>query len=182
MNRYFLRSERLGFRSWSPRDFELARGLWGDPEVTRWIGGPFTEVQVRERLAREMETEKSVGVQYWPVCLLATEEHVGCCGLRPYKLEERIFALGFHLRPAYWGRGIAGEAARAVLEHAFSDLGVAALFAGHNPGNDPSRRLLGKLGFKYSHDELYPPTGLQHPSYFLTAEDYERSRPPAVPE
>jgi hypothetical protein len=35
-----------------------------------------------------------------------------------------------------------------------------------------SERLGFRLGFKYSHDELYPPTGLQHPSYFLTAEDY----------
>jgi ribosomal-protein-alanine N-acetyltransferase len=178
MSRYFLRSERLGFRRWSPRDFKLAWGLWGDPEVTRWIGGPFSEEQVRERLAREMATAKSVGVQYWPVFLLATGEHAGCCGLRPYDLEARIFALGFHIRPLYWGRGIAGEAARAVLAHAFSELGAASLFAGHNPRNDPSRRLLGKLGFKYSHDELYPPTGLQHPSYFLTAEDYESARPP----
>ncbi|HEY0552670.1 MAG TPA: hypothetical protein VGG20_00270, partial [Thermoanaerobaculia bacterium] len=58
---YFLRSERLGFRSWSAGDFELAWGLWGDPEVTRLMGGPFSEQYVRERLAREIATLGSVG-------------------------------------------------------------------------------------------------------------------------
>ena len=29
-----------------------------------------------------------------------------------------------------------------------------------------------KLGFRHTHDELYPPTGRLHPSYLLTASDY----------
>jgi [ribosomal protein S5]-alanine N-acetyltransferase len=172
MSPYFLRSARLGFRNWSACDFELAWGLWGDPAVARWVGGPFTAEQVRERLDREIANQEATGAQYWPAFLLASGEHVGCCGLRPHRPEARTFAFGFYLRPAYWGCGLAGEAARAVLEHTFSTLGAAALVAGHNPGNDPSRRLLGKLGFRYSHHELYPPTGLQHPSYVLTAEEY----------
>ncbi len=141
--------------------------FWGDPEVTRRIGGPFSESYVRERIERETATLKEYGVQYWPLFLLATGEHVGCCGLRPYKPDESIYALGFHLRPAFWGRGYAEEAARAVIDHAFDRLGARALFAGHHPENDPSRRLLAKLGFRYTHDELYAPTGLEHPSYLL---------------
>jgi RimJ/RimL family protein N-acetyltransferase len=170
---FFLRSGRLGFRPWSADDFELAWGLWGDPEVTRLMGGPFSEEYVRERLAREIETLRSVGVQYWPCFLLATGEHVGCCGLRPYK---NAFAFGFHLRPEHWGHGLAGEAARSVLAHAFSTLAASTLFAGHHPRNDPSRRLLGKLGFKFSFEEVYPPTGLPQPWYSLTAEDFEAAR------
>jgi ribosomal-protein-alanine N-acetyltransferase len=169
---HFLTSQRLGFRPWSADDFELAWGLWGDPEVTRLMGGPFSQEHVRERLAREIETLRSLGIQYWPCFLLATGEHVGCCGLRPHKLEERIFAFGFHLRPRHWGRGLASEAARTVLAHAFSMLTLSSLIAGHHPQNDPSRRLLGKLGFKYSHDAIYPPTGLLQPWYSLTAEGF----------
>lgn len=169
---YFLRSERLGFRRWSADDFELAWGLWGDPEVTRLMGGPFSEEYVRERLAREIATLESVGVQYWPCFLLATGEHVGCCGLRPYELEEGRFAFGFHLRPEHWGIGLAGEAVRAILEHAFSTLAVRSLIAGHHPENHASRRLLGKLGFRYSHDAFYAPNGIDQPWHVLSAEDY----------
>jgi ribosomal-protein-alanine N-acetyltransferase len=170
--RYFLRTERLGFRPWSPRDFELAWGLWGNSEVTRLMGGPFSEEYVHERLAREIANLESVGVQYWPCFLLATGEPVGCCGLRPYEPEERRFAFGFHLRPEHWGQGLAGEAAWAIVRHAFSTLAVGSLIAGHHPRNEPSRRLLGKLGFKYSHDAFYAPNGIDQPWHLLTAEDY----------
>ena len=158
---YFLRTRRLGFREWRESDLELALGLWGDPEVTHLIGGPFPAEQVRERLARE----RAGPMQYWPIFLLATGEHIGCCGLRPK--QEGVPELGFHIRRAHWGHGYAKEAARAVIRHAFDHLGARALFAGHNPANAPSRALLGKLGFDYTHDERYAPTGLMHPSYLL---------------
>ena len=173
---YFLRSERLGFRPWSEADIELALALWGDPAVTRLIGGPFSPGQVQERLSREIATARSHGVQYWPVFLLATGEHVGCCGLRPYRSEERVYEIGIHLRAAYWGQGYAPEATRAVMAYAFEALGANALFAGHNPANGASRRILGQLGFRYTHDEFYPPTGLRHPSYLLTAEEFSRTQ------
>jgi hypothetical protein len=38
--RLFVISERLAFRPWSADDFELAWGLWGDPEVTGKAGLP----------------------------------------------------------------------------------------------------------------------------------------------
>jgi len=60
------------------------------------------------------------------------------------------------------------------MAHAFGELKVAALFAGHNPANAVSRHLLGKLGFRFTHEELYEPTGLQHPSYLLTAAEYRQ--------
>jgi RimJ/RimL family protein N-acetyltransferase len=49
---YFLKSERLGFRYWTEQDFPLARALWGDIEVTRYFGGPFSDDEVRVRLGR----------------------------------------------------------------------------------------------------------------------------------
>jgi [ribosomal protein S5]-alanine N-acetyltransferase len=173
---YFLQSERLGFRTWSEADCDLAMGLWGDPEVTRLIGGPFSEEQVRERLSREIATMQSHGIQYWPIFLLATGEHVGCCGLRPYRVDEGTYEIGVHLRRAFWGQGYAPEATQAVTAYAFTTLGVKALFAGHNPANEASRRVLEKLGFRYTHDEYYPPTGLDHPSYIFTAEEFKRTR------
>ena len=85
---------------------------------------------------------------------------------------DKVYEVGFHLRPPFWGRGIATEAATAVLSHAFRTLEVDAVFVGHNPKNDKSRRLLLKLGFRYTHDEFYQPTGLMHPSYLLAAADW----------
>ena len=173
---YFLHTERLGFRYWTAADLGLALGLWGDGEVTKLIGGPFSREQVQARLSLEISNLKTYGVQYWPVFLLSGDEHLGCCGLRPYQMDRGIYEVGVHIRSADWGKGYAPEAVRAVMEFAFDTLGAKGLFAGHNPANDASRHLVEKLGFHYTHDEYYPPTGLHHPSYMLSVDEFARTR------
>ena len=168
---YFLKSSRLGFRSWRADDLDLAIQLWGDYTVTKFFDarGKWSRDAVRERLAKEIRTRKTHGVQYWPIFLLASNAFVGCCGLRPYDLSKRIYEIGFHIRSNQWRRGYAREAAAAVIDYAFNTLKVNGLFAGHNPKNAVSQHLLEQLGFYHTHDEYYPPTGLNHPSYALKA-------------
>ena len=156
-------TERLVFRCWRDDDLALAMALWGDARVSALVGGPFSDVDVRDRLALEIETQRVHGFQYWPITTRAGDP-VGCCGLKPRSAE--MHELGFYLRADAWGNGYAVEAGRAVIALAFASP-IAALFAGHHPDNDASRRTLAKLGFRYVFDELYPPTGLQHPCYEL---------------
>lgn len=162
---YFLTTERLGFSWWTEGDLELAKSLWEDPKVCRYIcaAGQFSDEEVRERLALEVENGRRHHVQYWPVFDLEAGGLAGCCGLRPH--GGRMYEMGVHLKPEFWGRGIAGEACRAVMWYACSELNAEGLFAGRHPENNGSRRLLERLGFKYTGEEFYSPTGLYHPSY-----------------
>jgi [ribosomal protein S5]-alanine N-acetyltransferase len=164
---YFLESPRLGFRSWSHDDLPLTRELWGDLEVTKFFGGPFSEEEIARRLQVELDRAAAHNFQYWPMHLLDGGEFVGCCGLRPYKLEQGIPELGFHLCPKFWGRGLAPEAATAVIQHAFDSFGAQALSAGHHPDNGNSKKVLQRLGFHYSHDEYFPALGINIPYYLL---------------
>lgn len=169
MGDYFLRSPRLGFRRWRAVDLGFAIKLWGDPAVTRYIAARgFTLHEVRVRLRNEIHAERTCGLQYWPVFLLATGQHVGCCGLRRREKQPDIPELGVHLVREHWRQGYAFEAASRVIEHAFTGNGVRAILAGHNPENAASRQLLARLGFVYTGDQFYAPTGLQHPSYLLS--------------
>lgn len=179
MRDYFMRTSRLGFGTWTPDDLTLATALWRDPDVTRLIGGPFSEEWVRDRLEREISTQETLGFQYWPVFRLTDDDHVGCCGLRPVPGPVDVLELGFHLRTEHWGRGYATESARAVIEFAFSNLGIRALVAGHHPRNEASSRVLRRLGFRYTGDVPYAPTGLDHPSYELTATEFAAIVPDA---
>jgi len=164
--RYFLTTARLGFRHWVSDDLPLAEGLWGDPQVTRFLGGPFPG-GAASRLESEMALQRSRGIQYWPIFLLAGGAHVGCCGLRPYDQEHGIPELGYHLRPQFWGQGLAPEAAGAVIDYAFGSLAVHGLFAGHPAENQRSGRVLLKLGFEYQGMKVYPPSGVMEPAYML---------------
>lgn len=173
-DKYFMRTSRLGFRRWSAEDFPLAQSLWGDAEVTRLIGGgkAFSSEKIKERLATETANHAAHGVQYWPIFQLAGDEFVGCCGLRPFQPEVGVFEMGFHLRAIHWRKGYAEEAGRAAAAYAFETIGAMELFAGHHPENLRSGRVLEKLGFRYAHHRLYEPTGLMHPAYSLSKEDF----------
>jgi RimJ/RimL family protein N-acetyltransferase len=163
---YFLTSERIGFREWRADDEALIRAIWGDPEVTRFSGGPFTDTQVLQRLADEIANLRAHAVQYWPIFRRDDGAHLGCCGLRPRTKGPDEFELGFHLRRDAWGRGYALEAARAIIAWAPA-CGASSLMAGHHPDNHASGKLLLKLGFVHYGDEYYPPTGLIEPCYRL---------------
>lgn len=169
MINYFLKTQKLGLSIWNEADFDKALELWGNPNVTKFITatGNMSRDEVSQRLNKEITTYKTYKVQYWPVYLLETNEFVGCCGLRPYNLDDNIYEIGIHLKEEFWGQGFAKEICRKVIEYAFDELKVSALFAGHNPNNFKSPQLLKSLGFIYTHDEFYPPTGLNHPSYIL---------------
>lgn len=123
----------------------------------------------------EMATLKQEGAQYWPMFLLETDEHIGCCGIHPRDKENGVWELGCHLRRAFWSKSLGREAAEAVIRYAFDTLGVSAIFAGHHPSNSASQRFLQYLGFRYTHDEFYPPTQVMEPCYLLTAPRIGRS-------
>ncbi|MFM2482760.1 GNAT family N-acetyltransferase [Celerinatantimonas sp. YJH-8] len=171
MRHYFLTSQRLGFGIWQQEDLAIAMQLWGDFKVTRLFDnrGPLTQTQVNHRLQQEITTQQQYGYQYWPLFARTSQQLIGCAGLRPYDQQRHILEIGFHICAQYWRQGYASEAATTVIDYAFETLQVTALFAGHHPENTGSRQLLTSLGFTYTHDEFYAPTGLQHPSYLLTA-------------
>jgi RimJ/RimL family protein N-acetyltransferase len=161
-----MKTERLRLGIWRRDDTALAEAIWGDPQVTELTGGPFTAEAVAERLATEVENWRLYGLQYWPVFRPDGITLVGCCGLRPRNIEAREAELGFQLCRSSWGQGYASEASHAVIEWARAH-DFAALIAGHHPLNQASKRALVRLGFSYTHDELYPPTGLLEPCYSL---------------
>jgi RimJ/RimL family protein N-acetyltransferase len=72
---------------------------------------------------------------------------IGICSV---DLREDGPELGYWLGVAYWGRGFATEAVRALLDHAFGDLEHETLISGARVNNPASRRVLEKCGFQWT--------------------------------
>lgn len=73
---------------------------------------------------------------------------IGMCGvLKRDTLPDPD--LGFSFLPAWWSQGYALEAATAVMQHARNVLHLGRILAITTHDNDPSMRLLGKLGFRF---------------------------------
>src|SRR5688572_10528779 len=68
--------------------------------------------------------------------------------------------IGWRLALVHWGKGYATEAARAVLNHAFTRLGIAEIVALTAPNNRRSRAVMEKIGMTrdpngdFDHPEL----------------------------
>ncbi len=83
------------------------------------------------------------------VILKETGEFIGWCGLDHRNPADADPALFYLLKAKYWGKGLATEAARALLGYAFDQLELASLHAGAAPENLASKRVMEKLGMKY---------------------------------
>ncbi len=153
----FPSSTRLQFRAWTEADRALAYSLWADPDVARYLGGVMSMEAVEARLQLEMDRQRQFGFQYWPIFLRDQGDFVGCAGLRPFHNEPHVHEVGVHIGRRFWSERLGEEAARAVIQHAFDQLGAEALTAGHNPGNVHSKALLERIGFVRTHEEPWGP-------------------------
>jgi RimJ/RimL family protein N-acetyltransferase len=79
---------------------------------------------------------------------LANDRIIGVFGI------GRAKAIAYWLGVPYWGKGYATEAARAVIDHAFTTLGLETLQAGARVSNPASRRVLEKCGFQWTGVQL----------------------------
>jgi RimJ/RimL family protein N-acetyltransferase len=78
---------------------------------------------------------------------------LGACGIA--RLDGKQPEIGYWLGVPFWGNGYATEAARAVIDHAFGDLGCEHLLGGARVSNPASRRVLEKCGFQWTGVGLY---------------------------
>lgn len=179
----FPASPRLQFRAWADADLSLATSLWTDLDVMRYLGGPMSPQEVMDRLDAEMDRQRTLGVQYWPIFLRDSGSFAGCAGLRPFHQEPGVFELGVHLARAVWGKRLGEEASRAVLRFGFGQLHAVAITAGHNPENLNSKALILRLGMTFTHCEPWGRFRIDTPFYRLgnpaagPAQECDRTHP-----
>jgi [ribosomal protein S5]-alanine N-acetyltransferase len=77
------------------------------------------------------------------------DEIIGWCGLDHLDRTKADPALFYLLKAKYRGKGIATEAARTLLDYAFTQLGLASMHGGAAPENLASKRVMEKIGMTY---------------------------------
>jgi len=145
-----LHSERLLLRAFRAEDEDILVRLWNQPEVGRylWDGQPVSLVKVREQIASSMGSFEARGFGHFTVHLGAVPGFVGFAGLRPIGSTPEVELL-YAVHPDYWGRGLATEAARAVLRFGFTVGELAEILAGADPPNAASFRVMQRLGMTF---------------------------------
>ena len=136
---------RLLLRPLRRDDLDALAEVYLHPLVMRWIGSN-TRNDVEREIALQLEHQTSLGWDFWAVEDRRSARMIGDCGLQPLEHHRPEVELGYDLHPDSWGRGLATEAARAVLEQAFGPLGIDRVIAVVKPDHVASHRVLEKAG------------------------------------
>jgi ribosomal-protein-alanine N-acetyltransferase len=169
-----IRTARLLLRPFRPEDEEALFHLWNDPQVRRylWDDQPVAREVVRQQIALSEEDFRERGLGEF--CLFLTErpgELIGFSGLRRIDGGTDIEVL-YGLRPEFWGRGLATEAARAVLRFGFEQVGLEEIFAGADFDNAASMRCMERLGMTYAGERRVGPEALPARYYRIRRRDF----------
>ena len=144
-----LESPRLRLRPYRQDDARAIYALYSDPVVTRYWSFPAwtRREQASDYLAARMALE-TPAVYAWALAERECDRLIGTTTLFSLSGPHKRAEIGYSLLPARQGQGLATEALRTVLEHAFGPLGLERIEADVDPRNEPSWRLLEKLGFR----------------------------------
>ena len=146
-----LETERLQLRAPRSEDAKTIVSLAGDRRVadnTARIPHPY-----RLGDAEEWITSANTRAGEETFVITRAGDVIGTCGLD--LREEAAPEIGYWLGVPYWGCGYATEAVRALIDHAFGNLGHTSLQAGARVTNAASRRVLEKCGFQWTGVGLY---------------------------
>ena len=148
-----MRTARLLFSPWSESDWLLLKPIATDPEVMRYIsdGQPWPDERIQEFVNRQIACLRRHGFCMWRLLEPETSQMIGFCGLQPLA-DTPEFEIGWWLARSHWGRGLATEAAHAVLRDGFDRAGLKRIVAIAQPANRASLRVMEKLGMHYEGD------------------------------
>jgi len=155
-----LETERLNLRKLRIDDAPFMLGLLNEPSFIENIGdrGVRTMEGARQYIATgAIASYEQHGFGLYLVELKDTAVPIGICGLvkRPFLENADV---GFAFLPQFWSQGYALESASAVKRYAREQLGIDRVVAIVSPGNEPSIRLLHKLGLRFEcMIETHPP-------------------------
>jgi RimJ/RimL family protein N-acetyltransferase len=143
-----LRTQRLVLKPPTGADKHAIVECIGDFEVARWLSNvphPYAlaDAEAWIDIVAETLSDEAAGFK---LSIFMDDRLIGGVGLN--HREGDVYELGYWLAKAFWGRGIATEAATGLLQHAKQVLPDAKFVAHCMKGNPASSRVLEKLGFR----------------------------------
>lgn len=148
-----LETERLRLRAFTADDVDSLVELDADPEVVRWVTGgaptPRSEVEREWLPAFLAGYARGDGYGFWAAEDRVTGAFLGWFHLRPAQgAPGDEPELGYRLRRSAWGRGLATEGSRALVDHALAHLGAQRVVAETLAVHTASRRVMEKAGLR----------------------------------
>ncbi len=185
MNSLRLETSRLLLLPFTRDDVDALYRLWTDPLVRKylWDDQVIPRETAVEVVEASLESFRQHGFGFWCVSFREREALIGFCGLRHFaddlashtESQPEVEIL-YGVAAEHWDKGIASEAARAVLQFGFEVAGLDVIHAGADPPNAASIRVMEKLGLTFARQTRV--SGLPAVYYAITRREFSRISDP----
>jgi len=169
-----LETERLILRPMNESDIDDVFEMRRNDEIMRFIREPVVSRKEAEdwiNMISSRWAKEKIG--FCSVIERASGKFAGWCGLWRLK-ENNEIEIGYAIAKDFWKKGYASEAAEAVLNYAFNEIGLEMVVAVARPENKGSRRVMEKNGMKFDYVGKFYERDLVH--YSITKEEHSRFR------
>jgi RimJ/RimL family protein N-acetyltransferase len=139
---------RLILRRWRPEDRAPFAALNAEPAVGRYLA-PLRPGGTDALIDRFEAHFDEYGYSYWALEESETGALIGACGLSHVTFDVPFAGsveIGWRLSEQWHGKGLAREAAQAVLDAAFQNFGIKRIVSFTVPANRASWGLMERLG------------------------------------
>lgn len=171
-----LETPRLLLRRWHQADREPFAAINADPVVMEFFAAPLTRAESDEAIDRYLAAFDRDGFSFFAAIERTSGTLIGTIGLQIMRdhvpnLPQPAVEIGWRLAQSAQGKGYATEGAQAVVDYAFNQLALNEVVAITAIPNQPSRRVMEKLGMTHrpelDFDHPRVPTGHQYQRHTL---------------
>lgn len=182
MAEFQLETERLILRTPWQEDVDLHMAHLNTPAAMRYLGGVKKRHEIVEKTTKSIALQANENFSFLYMFEKATGEMVGHCGLKRVDSDGAKnmgdFEMGWVVREDRWQRGYASEAVCEVLHWAFVTHQAPHVVAFTSKRNEPSWRLMEKLGMVRRmdldfHDDRFPSEDNPTIVYSLARSEWE---------
>lgn len=177
-----IETERLILRPWVETDAESLYEYAKNPLIGPAAGWPIhTSIENSRQIIRDILSAKET----YAVTIKNDDIAIGSIGLligsaSNLEINADEAEIGYWVGEPYWGQGFIPEAVRKIMRYAFEELNIPVIWCGYFDGNEKSKRVNEKCGFKFHHTEyekewpLINATKTQHITH-ITQNDWRTS-------
>ena len=150
-----LETNRLILRRLLLADLDGLFALYSDPEIRRYFPeGILSYEETKEELEWFLNGHpEHPQLGLWATIHKETGQFIGRCGLLPWTIDQRPeVEVAYLLAKAYWGQGLGTEAAQAILDYGFEQLGLSRLVCFIDLENLASVKVAKNIGMTFERE------------------------------
>ncbi len=148
---FIIETERIALRKFTLTDAPAVLEFNSNEDVVRYTG---------EKAIQSLEEAKEIIVGTWfsdyqtygygryAAVYKPENKVIGFAGLK-YESEIGMTDIGYRFLPKYWGKGLATEISKAILDYGFNKLKLKRIIGIAMPENKASANVLEKIGLQY---------------------------------